>query len=106
MNPGQLDRLITVQSLAETRDSGGGVVSTYTSLPTQIWARRVDRGGREFRTSSALNAEVTSIFTIRSYTGLTTKHRFIDAGITFDLVYVQPPQRSGFQEIQAKAVNP
>lgn len=106
MNPGLLDRLITVQALTETRDAAGGVVSSYTSLEPQIYARRVDRGGREFRTSSALNAEVTSIFTIRSYTGLTSKHRFVDGGITYDLVYVQQPQRSGMQEVQARAINP
>lgn len=34
MNPGQLDRLITVQSLAETRDSGGGVGAKIVGLFT------------------------------------------------------------------------
>lgn len=106
MNPGRKDRLVTVQTLTETRDAGGGVVSAWTDVLPKIWANRIDRGGREFRSSAALNAEVSAIFTIYPYTGLTTKHRFVDAGIAFDLISVQPPTRSGEQEVQARAVNP
>lgn len=106
MNPGKLDRIVTVQRLTETRDAAGGIVSTWTDIAPKIYAQRVDRGGREFRSSAAMNAEVTSIFTIRSYTGLTTKHRFVDAGITYDVVYVQQPNRTGYQDVQARAVNP
>lgn len=106
MNPGQLDRLITVQALTETRDAGGGVVSAWTSLSPKIWAKRVDRGGREFRTSAALTAEVTSMFTLYTYPGLTTKHRFLDDGVTYDLVAVPQASRTGMIEVQAKATNP
>jgi SPP1 family predicted phage head-tail adaptor len=106
MNPGALDRLITVQALAETRDTGGGVVSAWTSLPVKIWARRTDKSGREFRAANSLNAEVTATYTIRAYVGLTTKHRFLDGGVAYDIVYVQPTGRTGYQEIQARAINP
>jgi SPP1 family predicted phage head-tail adaptor len=103
MNPGKLDRLVTVQALTESRDTGGGIVSTYTT-EAQVWAKRDDIGGREFRSFGQLAAEVTAVFTIRAYPGLTTKHRFIDGGYRYDLVAVQPDNRSGYQTVQAKGM--
>jgi SPP1 family predicted phage head-tail adaptor len=103
MNPGKLDCLITLQSLTESRDSGGGIVQTYTT-EAQVWAQRVDAGGREFRSFGQLSAEVNAVFTIRSYSGLTTKHRIIDGGHRYDIVSVQPDNRGGYQQIQAKGV--
>lgn len=105
MNPGELDRRITVQAYSETRDANGGVVPVWTDTSPRIWAKRVDRGGREFRTSNQLSAATGSVFTIRALPSLTTKHRFVDAGTTFDLLDVQPANRSGFQTVAAVAVN-
>jgi SPP1 family predicted phage head-tail adaptor len=103
MNPGKLDRLITIQALTESRDAGGGIVQTYTT-EAQVWAARADAGGREFRSFGQLSAEVNAVFTIRAYSGLTTKHRIVDSGYRYDIAYVQPIDRSGYQTVQAKGV--
>jgi SPP1 family predicted phage head-tail adaptor len=105
MNPGQLDRLVTLYAYSETRDANGGIVATWTEVSPQIWARRVDRGGREFRTSSQVSTASTANFTIRQLSTVTAKHRLVDAGITYEILNVQPVDRSGYQVLEATAIN-
>jgi len=78
-------------------------VQGYTTV-AQVWAKRTDSGGREFRSFGQLAADVNAVFTMRTYAGLTTKHRIIDGGYRYDVLYVQPDNRTGLQTVQARGM--
>lgn len=87
MNIGKLDRRITIQRKAESKDSSGGAVTTWKDL-SKVWASKADQGGREFRAAGTLLSETDSVVTIRHFTGLTTADRINYGGKNFDILSI------------------
>jgi head-tail adaptor len=85
MQPGDYDRPVTIQAKVITRDDFGGLVETWADLASRM-ARKIDQGGREFRAAGVTSAEVTTLFRMRYYAGLTPQHRLVCGGITYDIV--------------------
>lgn len=86
------DRRAIVSTPTRTRDADGGVVNTFATLRT-VWCRRVDAGGREFRTSGALRDEATAIFFTRYYSDIAAKDRIVCEGRTYEIT--SPPSEIG-----------
>jgi SPP1 family predicted phage head-tail adaptor len=87
LNAGLLDRSIVIQTRADTRDANGGITTTWSTFAT-VWARRADQGGREFRSAGILNAEITTLWTIRYIDGLTAKHRITYGSGVWDILSI------------------
>lgn len=103
VNAGRLDRRITIQSLATTRGTSGGVAKTYTDEAT-IWAEKVETTGREFRAAGSLRAETTIAFRIRYRSSLTEQHRIYFGGKYYDILQINEEGRQESQLIQARTV--
>lgn len=104
MNPGSLDRLVSLQSKTATKDAAGAPVLTWATYET-VWARKVEQGSREFRAFGETLAETTALFTVRYLSTITAEHRIICDSRTFEVV--APPLEQGRRElllIQAKEV--
>ena len=86
------DRRATVSTPTQTRDADGGPVLTFATLRT-VWCRRVDQGGREFRTSGALRDEATAIFFMRYYSDIKAKDRITCENRTYEIT--SPPSEVG-----------
>lgn len=85
MNPGALDRQISLFAPVQTTDAvSGGAVTTFRNAGV-IWGKRVDQGGREYRALGALNAETTAVFTIRYHPEITTRWRMTSEGYDYDI---------------------
>jgi len=66
MNPGTLDRRITIQKRTITRDSFGDAVESWADWRTSIPARQIYRsGGESFGASEQRVATRTVVFRIR-----------------------------------------
>lgn len=87
MRIGPLREKITVQEYSATRDSYGGEVKTWATYATR-WANVQSVSGREFFSSSQVNATVTTKFVLRYLEGLSTKMRISWDGRLFDIVAV------------------
>lgn len=85
MQAGDLDRSVTIQAKTVTRDDFGGPVETWADEITRR-AKKIDQGGRDFRAAGVLNAEVTTLFKMRYYAGLTPQKRIVCGGLTYDIV--------------------
>lgn len=96
----RFDRRCAILRPTLTRDADGGPVSTFATLRT-VWCRRVDEGGREFRTSGALRAEARALFYTRFYADISTADRISCEGITYDIVAVSETGRRQGLMIQA-----
>lgn len=103
MNPGKLDRRITIQELTVTRGDSGCVIEGWSELDT-VWAEKIEEGSREFRSAGALHAEMTRLFRIRHRSDITTKHRISFGGRLHDILGTVPDDngRSNYMLLPAK----
>jgi SPP1 family predicted phage head-tail adaptor len=103
MNPGALDRQITLQAKVATRDSFGGAAERWIDRG-DVWAQRLDQGGGEFRRAGVVNSEVTTIFRLRYNPNLTPAMRILHEGALFDIVSINEGEgRRMWTIVQAKA---
>ena len=85
MNPGKLDRRVEILAPLVTASKAGGGAEQSFSVAATVWGARADQGGREYREFGALNAEATSVFTLRWREGLTTRNRLCCEGKEYDI---------------------
>lgn len=77
MNIGKLNRRITIQERATTRDAIGGVVETYNDI-AKVWAELVVSNGQEQDIADAKRARETATFRIRHVRNLSAgKNRIL-----------------------------
>lgn len=105
INPGKLDRVISIMRREKTRDSMGGEVITLADYMPQVWAESVDIKGREFRAAGSLRSETTHAFRIRYIAELnydTGNYAITYENRTLDIVSVAEEGRYLTQLIQCK----
>lgn len=77
MNPGKLNRRLTVQSRTYTRDATGGVTETWVDAYS-VWAEMISQAQEEKLVASADRNIDTKHFRIRYKTGLASgTHRVL-----------------------------
>lgn len=103
MNPGKLDRRITIQARTTTRGASGGVVVSFADDAT-VWAQKVDSNGREMQAAGALRAEAELVLRIRYRSTLTTQHRIYYGGQYYDILQINEEGRRASQLLQARTV--
>jgi len=104
MNPGKLDRRVEILApLVTASTAGGGAEQAFVTEATGGGAR-ADQGGREYNAFGALNAESTSVFTLRWREGMTTRNRLRCEGIEYDIRNIsETGGRHVFLLVQAQA---
>lgn len=98
MNPGQLDRQVTVESYTTTRDDWNTPTKTWSTLAT-IWARKRDQRSTE---ATELNQTVNinrTIWTIRFRSDIDATMRIAYAGQKHYIVGVRELGRKELMEI-------
>lgn len=81
MRAGELDRLITIEQVTESRDAVGGTVLTWSTL-AQVRAKVKPIAGREYYSADRINAQIDALFTIYFRSDVTEKMR-----ISYDSKY-------------------
>ncbi len=94
IDPGKMDRLITVQRRVENRTGTGEAQYTWVTY-TQLWAQLMDVGGRERYLPSGRQAEVSTVFRTYFDEGITETMRILYDGVYYDIRYLN---RIGYQE--------
>ena len=90
---GGLDKRVTIQTLTQIDDGGGGKSNTWANT-LQCWASLEPGAGREFADAKQQTPELSHIVTMR-YRAVTPKNRlaFVIGSVTrvFNVRYVQDP---------------
>ncbi|MDP4721322.1 MAG: phage head closure protein [Akkermansiaceae bacterium] len=84
MNPGRLDRRITLQERTVTRDNTGGVVNTWADV-TGLWAQIPKETGAEGIIADADSSTESRQFRIRFREIRTSHHRISYQSKTYDI---------------------
>lgn len=89
MNPGKLDTRVTLLSRTLSTDATGGAVETW-SESVVVWASKEETAGRLFVAADRLQADTTTLFSVRYNTAITTQTRLrVDS---VDYVLTAPPR--------------
>ena len=101
MNPGRLDRKVTIQARTASRDDEGSPVVSYATEAT-VPCERVQYAGTQGVRSGAVRAEATLVLRIRYRSTLTEKHRLQFEGRTYDILSIDEEGRRATQLVQAR----
>lgn len=102
MNPGRLDRRITVQTSTETRDAGGGPKTTWATFCT-LWANKAEGTGDEQVNADKREYINTVVWTCRYRADVTTKMRILDdRGNYYDILGISEVTRRNLMKLTTK----
>lgn len=108
MNPGRMDRQITIERKTETRDAVGYPVPSWSPLAT-VWAEVRPLSGREaLRSGEALGRVIgseTASFFIYHTDGLTIEDRINYDGKIWNIRYIREIGRRDGLEILAEVLS-
>lgn len=90
MRAGTLRHRVTVEHKTETRDSYGGVVTTWTTFAASVPAAILPLSGREFFESEAQQSEVSAKIVMRMLAGLLPSMRIAHDGQTYNIRAILP----------------
>jgi SPP1 family predicted phage head-tail adaptor len=88
MRAGLLREQIVIQSRADSVNSYGQPVAAWSAFAT-VWAAIEPGRGREYFDAQGLQVVEPMRFRIRWLSGMTTLHRILYDGKTFDIDYVE-----------------
>ncbi len=101
INPGRLDRKVTIQTRTTTVGASGGVALTYATDAT-VPAQKIETTGRESRSAGALRAETDLALRIRYRSTLTELHRLYFEGRHYDILSITEEGRRESQVVQGR----
>lgn len=88
MNPGLLNKRVTIEAPVETPDGAGGLARSFSAVAT-VWARFEPSGGTEVIEATCEAQRLGYRVTIRRRAGLTAGHRLNRGGRLFDVHAVE-----------------
>jgi SPP1 family predicted phage head-tail adaptor len=102
VNPGQLDRLVTVRYPLHTRSETGHAIESWVTGAVQSWGKWLPTTGREFIAAGAKYAEQTGMLRLRYRSDIAETWRVIIEGITYDILAVLEVGRREFLDLSVK----
>ena len=101
MNPGRMDRQVTLQRFTVTQSAIGEAVKTWSTLATVPAAYKPSPGGEPVN-GDKVEAELPVVFTIRYYSGLNPKDRLQYEGTVYNILAVTEVGRRHLMELRAR----
>ena len=88
MNPGELNRYVTLQELVTSRDAFGAEILSWSTLAA-VWAKIDPLSGGEAYVSDKIQSQATHRFTLYYRSDVTAEHRVVFGGYAYDILLVQ-----------------
>lgn len=102
MNPGTMDRRITLKTPATAQDSTGFPAETFSVLASNVPAQLIDIDGNEINRDGEQVAAATTIFRIRHRKGVSAKVRVVYDSDEYDTLFVKRLGRKSLLELQTR----
>ena len=104
MNPGKLDRRITIQHRQLSKDSAGGRVETWVDS-AKVWAQVISQTANEAITADADRSTDDRQFRIRHMAGIASgTHRIFYQLRFYDITGIEQEGRRDFLLVSARAI--
>ena len=104
MAAGRLNKRITIQVKSTVRTDTGGVEEAWVDVGS-VWAHTWGATGQEKQIAATSGlAQVFRHFRIRYYLGLTSEHRVLYAGQSYNVSFVNHVPEQGWTYFDAKEI--
>lgn len=90
MRAGKLNLRVSIQTRSESRDSHGGVVTTWTTIATR-WGGMAGQKVDERQKAGRVDAVATHRLSMRYYSGLSPKDRLLLGSRAFNIIEILDP---------------
>jgi SPP1 family predicted phage head-tail adaptor len=100
IDPGRLNRRLTLEAPAESADGAGGVTRSFSAVAT-LWASVEPVSARANVSADAPGATITHRIQIRYSADITLRHRFRDGNAVFVIVAIRERDKR-FLDIDAE----
>ena len=100
IDPGKLNRRLTLEAPVESADGAGGVTRSHEAVAT-LWASVEPVSARAAVAADALGANVTHRIAIRYSADITLRHRFRDGEAVYRFVAIRERDKR-FLDIDAE----
>lgn len=105
MRAGERDRRILIEGPTVKRNPDNNEALETFGPVARVWGRRRDQGGGEFLKAEGIVAQERALFWIPWRADLTTRHRLICEGLTWNIeAFRELAGRRRYLEIQATAI--
>jgi SPP1 family predicted phage head-tail adaptor len=101
IDPGQMNRRLTLEAPVESADGSGGVTRSFSAVAT-LWAQVTPVAADESVEAGALGATITHRIGIRFSPDVTLRHRFRDGARIFRIVAMRERGKRRFLDIDAQ----
>jgi head-tail adaptor len=101
IDPGQLNRRLTLQVPVESDDGQGGVMRSY-ALQAMVWAHVVPHAARDRVAADDDGANQRVTITLRGGVALTRAHRLIDGARVYRIIAWRGREGGALIEIDAE----
>ena len=101
MNPGRMDRQVTLQRFTVAQTGIGEPLKSWSTLATVPAAYKPSPGGEPVN-GDKVEAELPVVFTIRYYSGLNPKDRLQYEGTIYNILAVTEVGRRHLMELRAR----
>lgn len=99
MRAGKLNSRITIEELAESADTIGGVSESWAPFAT-VWAEFITQSGREFFAAKQNNTALDCLIRIRYLPGVTAQMRVKHGSRTYSII--APPIDTREEHVELK----
>ena len=103
VNPGRLDRRLTLLSPLGTRSESGARIDSWATTAT-VWGQWLPQGGREFTSAQARHAEATGLFRLRYRSDLTPEARLVCEGALYEVLAITELGRREYLELAVRSL--
>tara|TARA_B100001123_G_scaffold220405_1_gene248580 strand:+ start:496 stop:813 length:318 start_codon:yes stop_codon:yes gene_type:complete len=101
MNPGRLDRKITLREFSSSVGTTGQPLKTWSDLAT-VWAQKTDKAGGESERGGEMVATQNTIFKIRYLSTVSPKNRVSYDSVEYDIEFIKELGRKELLELHTK----
>lgn len=98
LDPGLLDRRVTLQYSVPTRDAAGGTVADWYDAAT-VWAGKRPEGGGRLFAAEAKHYDATLVYRIRHRPDIGAGYRLIHGDDTYEIVAVAELGRRAYLDL-------
>lgn len=104
INPGRLDRRISLRSPLQSKSATGAVTNSWVDAGS-VWASWLPQSGREFAAAQARHSEATGVFRIRHRTDIDPTWQIVNGDDLFGVVAVMEVGRREYIDLIVKATD-
>lgn len=98
MNPGLLDRQVTLRARSVSNGVSGQPTESWSNLAT-VWARKLDISGSERNDQGQEVAKGHTLFIIRYRSDVNTTNRVSYGGVEYDITFIKEMGRQVLLEL-------